>query len=293
MCGVVTILAKVLIRGEICTLGRNPAGFSRCPIGRQREKPDRSRPDGWQTAMMQDGTDQVGRCEMAMKARYTVVNGEIIAENRNGVRSLYVPDPLGSTVALLDNTQTQTDTFSYWPYGEVNNRTGTNPTPFQFLGTAGYFTDSSTRDYVQARTLNTQQGRWMTKDPIGFDGGDWNLYRYVENRPIAAVDPSGQFSCWCCLAAIEVPEIALLCLLFCGKGHRLIKRPIPPGPYKTYRCSTTCPCAGDPACSANHDGEGEDKDKLTACNLAKKDAASKCVRPCAVKHCQPCTCTYR
>ena len=64
--------------------------------------------------------------------RYTTVNGEIIAEKRNGVRRLYVPDPLGSTVALLDNTQAQTDTFSYWPYGEEKSRTGTTPTPFRF-----------------------------------------------------------------------------------------------------------------------------------------------------------------
>ena len=75
---------------------------------------------------------------MTMKARYTVVDGEIIAEKRNGVRRTYVPDPLGSTVALLDNTQAQTDTFSYWPYGEVSARTGTTGTPFQYVGTRGY-----------------------------------------------------------------------------------------------------------------------------------------------------------
>ena len=46
--------------------------------------------------------------------RYTVINGEVIAEKRNGVRKLYVPDPQGSTVALLDNTQTITDTFTYF-----------------------------------------------------------------------------------------------------------------------------------------------------------------------------------
>lgn len=51
--------------------------------------------------------------------RYTTINGEVIAEKRNGARRLYVPDPLGSTVALLDNTQTQVDTATYWPYGEV------------------------------------------------------------------------------------------------------------------------------------------------------------------------------
>lgn len=56
---------------------------------------------------------------MPMKARYTTIDGEIVAQKRNGVRKSYVPDPLGSTIALLDNTQTQTDTFAYWPYGET------------------------------------------------------------------------------------------------------------------------------------------------------------------------------
>ena len=56
---------------------------------------------------------------MPMKFRYTVIDGEVVSENRGGVERDYVPDPLGSTVALLDNTQTKTDTFTYWPYGEV------------------------------------------------------------------------------------------------------------------------------------------------------------------------------
>ena len=113
--------------------------------------------------------------------RYTTVNGEVIAEKRNGVRSLYVPDPLGSTVALLDNTPAKSDTFDYWPYGENRTRSGTNATPLQFVGTAGYHTDSLSRTYVRARTLFTEQARWMTTDPITFDGRDLNLYRYVDN----------------------------------------------------------------------------------------------------------------
>src|SRR5947199_1476326 len=98
---------------------------------------------------------------------YTTINGEIIAGKRAGVRRLYVPDPLGSTVALLDNTQSQTDTFSYWPYGEERTRTGTTPTPFRFGGTAGYHRDSSSRTYVRGRTLGTNRGRWLTRDPAG------------------------------------------------------------------------------------------------------------------------------
>lgn len=80
------------------------------------------------------------------------------------MRSLYVPDPLGSTVALLDNTQTKTDTWVYWPYGEVKTRTGTNATAFQFVGTLGYYQDSATRAYVRARYLDTQKGRWLTEE---------------------------------------------------------------------------------------------------------------------------------
>jgi hypothetical protein len=34
-------------------------------------------------------------------------------------------------------------------------------------------------------------GRWAETDPIGFDSGDYNLYRYVKNRFVVAIDPSG------------------------------------------------------------------------------------------------------
>src|SRR5579872_4997763 len=128
---------------------------------------------------------------MALKTRYTVVNGEVLSENRGGTIRDYVPDPLGSTVALLDNTQAQQSTFSYWPYGEVKTSSGPTSTPFQFVGTRGYFRDSASKEYVRARYLDTQKGRWLTQDPIGFDAGDYNLYRYVRNRPVTADDPTG------------------------------------------------------------------------------------------------------
>jgi uncharacterized protein RhaS with RHS repeats len=37
-------------------------------------------------------------------------------------------------------------------------------------------------------------GRWLQEDPIGFAGGDNNLYRYVTNNPTNAVDPTGLFA---------------------------------------------------------------------------------------------------
>lgn len=39
--------------------------------------------------------------------------------------------------------------------------------------------------------FNPTLGRWMTEDPIDYEGGNVNLYGYVNNNPTNLVDPSG------------------------------------------------------------------------------------------------------
>jgi hypothetical protein len=80
---------------------------------------------------------------MPMKVCYTVVNGVVRSENRSGVERTYSLDPLGNTRALYDTTATRTDTFEYFPSGTVSARTGTPPTPFQWVGGSGYYWDNS------------------------------------------------------------------------------------------------------------------------------------------------------
>ncbi len=41
------------------------------------------------------------------------------------------------------------------------------------------------------RWYDARTGRWISEDPIGFAAGDANLYRYVGNGPVDAVDPTG------------------------------------------------------------------------------------------------------
>jgi RHS repeat-associated protein len=148
-----------------------------------------------------------------MSARYTVIDGEVVAQERGGVRHQLVPDPLGSTVALYDSAGTKTDTFGYWPYGESTGRTGSTTMRFQYVGNRGYDQDGTGRNYVRMRYLDKNQGRWVTEDPLRFEA-DMNFYRYSLNQPISLIDPSGlQAALGCMTARIET-------CLNCGSSNR-------------------------------------------------------------------------
>ena len=71
----------------------------------------------------------------------------------------------------------------------------TNP-GFQTLGFAGGLYDGDTKLVrFGARDYDSTVGRWTTKDPIGFAGGDTNLYAYVGGNPIRYTDQLGLETC--------------------------------------------------------------------------------------------------
>lgn len=41
------------------------------------------------------------------------------------------------------------------------------------------------------RWYNPKLGKWLSEDPIGFEGGDTNIYRYVGSNVITQTDPDG------------------------------------------------------------------------------------------------------
>jgi len=45
--------------------------------------------------------------------------------------------------------------------------------------------------YNHHRWYDNETGRWLPPDPIGFAGGDPNLYAYVGYGPTNGTDPSG------------------------------------------------------------------------------------------------------
>lgn len=121
--------------------------------------------------------------------------GNLISQNRGGVERQYHFDSQGSTVALTDDNQQVTDTYTYTAFGEVTEHTGNTVNPFQYVGQKQYYLDEATGKCIARwRSLSVQQGIWLSVDPslivIPLDA-----YRYVENNPIRLIDPSGLESC--------------------------------------------------------------------------------------------------
>ena len=68
------------------------------------------------------------------------------------------------------------------------------PTDIVFGYTGKYFDDVTGLQNNWNRWYDPKQGRFISQDPIGFAGGDTNLYRYVGNDVTNASDPSGLYS---------------------------------------------------------------------------------------------------
>jgi len=86
-------------------------------------------------------------------------------------------------------------TFDYTVHGGREYRVLSDAVGSVPFGYAGGLYDAET-GLVRfgARDYDAALGRWTTKDPILFAGGDPNVYGYVGNDPVNRVDPEGLFA---------------------------------------------------------------------------------------------------
>ena len=96
-------------------------------------------------------------------------------------------DGINSTVATVDNQGVLVSSFLYEPFGKTTSPGGYL---FQFTGRVPLSGDLY---YNRARFYNASVGRFVSEDPIGFFGGDTNLYSYVFNSPSNFGDSGGLF----------------------------------------------------------------------------------------------------
>jgi RHS repeat-associated protein len=99
-------------------------------------------------------------------------------------------DALGSVIALTDMDQTIVNAYAYDPFGRLREQESLAQ-PFKYVGRYGVMHEPNGLYYMRARYYDPSVGRFISEDPIGFAGGDVNLYAYVQNDPVNFVDPNG------------------------------------------------------------------------------------------------------
>lgn len=106
-----------------------------------------------------------------------------------GSRS-FLTDALGSSIALTDSSGAVQTSYTFDPFGSTTQAGSANTNAFAYTGRE---LDASNLNvyFYRTRYYNSQLQRFISEDPLGFGGGDTNLYAYVFNGPTNFLDPTG------------------------------------------------------------------------------------------------------
>jgi len=105
-----------------------------------------------------------------------------------GTTNSFLPEALGSAVALADSAGLVQTEYNYEPFGRTTATGPSSTNPFQFTAREN---DGTGLYYYRARYYHPALQRFTSEDPIGLKAGDINFYAYVGNNPIKLTDPLG------------------------------------------------------------------------------------------------------
>ena len=179
-------------------------------------------PDGGKTEFVYDGLGrrvqiiEKDATDTVTDHRRFIWDGMTIIEERDGVTNAVVKrffdhgieivtgpdagdyfttfDHLGSIREVVDASETVITRYDYDPYGNVEKVFGSVESDFLFTG--HFHHARSGLHLAPFRAYDPELGRWLSRDPLYMaellpEGP--NLYRYVGNNPIQAIDPTGEF----------------------------------------------------------------------------------------------------
>ena len=122
--------------------------------------------------------------------RRTFQQGEQVA----GVGRFFASDHLGSVTEVTDGMSAVLVRYAFDPWGRRTVTTGTDATN---VGYAAYqWRTNGDVSFTLHRGYDAELGRWLSQDPIGFQGGS-NYFAYAENNPVRFTDPLG-LAIWVC-----------------------------------------------------------------------------------------------
>jgi RHS repeat-associated protein len=117
---------------------------------------------------------------------------QVMAEDDGAGNVLwYLNDHQGTVRDVVDSAGNLVNHLSYDAFGNLLAETDPNATP-RYGYTGRELDEELGLYYYRSRYYDPALARYISEDPIGFHGGDPNLYRYVGNQPVSQIDPSGQ-----------------------------------------------------------------------------------------------------
>jgi RHS repeat-associated protein len=120
---------------------------------------------------------------------------EPLATVRKGKVYYYHADGLGSITALTGKHGNVVRKYDYDSFGNMAQEQRDFGQPYAYTGRE--WDKETGLYYYRARYYDPMDGRFIQKDPIGFDGGDVNVYAYVGNNVINKTDPTGLSVYYC------------------------------------------------------------------------------------------------
>nr|BFD67010.1 hypothetical protein HAGR004_20320 [Bdellovibrio sp. HAGR004] len=110
----------------------------------------------------------------------------------SGVKYRIISDHLGSPRLVVKQSDGSiAQRMNHDEFGRVTEDTNPGYLPFGFAG--GLYDPETGLVRFGVRDYDPEVGRWTSKDPILFNGGQSNLYGYTFNDPVNFIDPSGKF----------------------------------------------------------------------------------------------------
>jgi RHS repeat-associated protein len=113
------------------------------------------------------------------------------------VTTLYHGNQQYSVTALSDSSGNVSERYAYTAYGQPTflNASGTVQTSSaasnRYTYTGREWDSTLSLHHFRARWMSGLSGRFLSRDPIGFDGSEWDLYEQVESSPMSRTDPDG------------------------------------------------------------------------------------------------------
>jgi RHS repeat-associated protein len=105
-----------------------------------------------------------------------------------------ITDHLNTVHALVDESGTPAATYTYDAWGNVLSSTINSSllaiNSLRYLWQGREYSHATGLYNFRARWYNPDWGRWLSKDPIGLEGG-LNLYVFCANDPVNRTDPAG------------------------------------------------------------------------------------------------------